>query len=159
MVESPGSMDCTGRPQDQSMIAPSYSLEDPQLSNPSVRYGYARIQREWDEADARWRNMLLEDFMLHARVLRAFFVDEPRRDDVSARHFFDDPAPWTRASAGLCSYLIEHRERLNKYIAHLTYSRLKEDKQWNEHIVYRELTTAWQQFFAMLSPERQRWFP
>jgi hypothetical protein len=124
-----------------------------------VRYGYARIQREWDAADTRWRNMLLEDFMLHARVLRAFFVDDPRRDDdVSARHFFDDSAPWETVAVGLCSYLKKHKKRLDKYMAHLTYSRLDEDKEWCDQIVFSELTAAWETFFAMLPPERQRWF-
>ena len=107
-------------------------------------YCYERMCHEWKEAEQGLRNMLIEDFMLHARVLRGFFVDKPKNkdEDVSARDFFDDPAPWKTKTAQLCPYLKKHQERLNKRIAHLTYSRLNEDEGWKEHIVYKEIMTA-----------------
>jgi hypothetical protein len=121
-------------------------------------YCYRRIEQEWPTADRGLKNLLLENFLLHARVLRGFLVDTPHQDDVSARHFFDDPDTWTTVSVGLCPYLVHHRDRLNKYVAHLTYSRLDEDKNWDPNIVCAEVMLAWRRFFSMLPIERQGWF-
>ena len=40
------------------------------------------------------KNILLESFLLHTRILRDFLFREPTGDDVSARHFFETPAEW-----------------------------------------------------------------
>jgi hypothetical protein len=123
-----------------------------------LQYCFTRIQNEWAGADDSLRNLLLEDFLLHARVLRDFFVSSPRQDDVSSTHFFNDSTPWSALSASFCPYLKQHKTRLDKYLAHLTYSRLNEDKNWDLNAIYSEIANAWQQFYSLLPPERQAWF-
>jgi hypothetical protein len=123
-----------------------------------LQYCSTRIQNEWADADDCLRNLLLEDFLLHARILRDFFVGSPREDDVSAAHFFDDPSYWLAISASFCPYLKQHKTRLDKYLAHLTYSRLNEDKNWDLNVIHSEIAHAGQQFYSLLPPERQAWF-
>jgi hypothetical protein len=65
------------------------------------------------------RNALVEPFTLHFRVLYDFLWADPRRDDVSARHWFPD-GHW---EAKPTDALREARRRTNKEIAHLTYTR------------------------------------
>jgi hypothetical protein len=61
-----------------------------------LQFCSTRIQNWWAGADDCLRNLLLEDFLLHARILRDFFVGSPRQDDVSAAHFFDDSSQMCR---------------------------------------------------------------
>jgi hypothetical protein len=86
-------------------------------------------------------------------------VGSPLQDDVSVNHFFDDPSPWPVISTAFCPYLTHHKVRLDKYLAHLTYSRIiNNDKNWDYNAIYNELNSSWQQFFALLPAERQGWF-
>ena len=51
-----------------------------------------RLLNEPTTSDQFNHNLLLEGFLLHARVLRDFLrPDHPRDDDVLARHFFNNP--------------------------------------------------------------------
>jgi hypothetical protein len=117
-----------------------------------------RIANGWQTSDQMQRNLLLEGFLLHARVLRDFFVADPRQDDVSAKHFFDDTSIWENAAANLCPYLRQNQIRLNKLLAHLTYSRLNESKNWDPYVITNELNQACRQFYSLLSNQRQEWF-
>jgi hypothetical protein len=65
-------------------------------------------------------NALMEAFSLHARVLIDFFDSDPRLDDAIAAHFTKDG---TFAAPAVTSILWSVRQRLNKQIVHLTYSR------------------------------------
>ncbi len=103
-------------------------------------------------------NMLLEDFLLHARVLRGFFCDSPRRDDISAGHFFDNDNEWLTLADSLCPYLKTHKERLDKKLAHLTYGGMVLDQKWDIRAIYEEVRHAWEQFLAKLTDERRKWF-
>jgi len=123
-----------------------------------LQYCHSRISDEWTNADLSKRNLLLEDFLLHARVLRDFFVGRPRQDDASAAHFFENAAVWESIAVNFCAYLRQHKQRLDKYLAHLTYSRLNEDKNWDVNIIYNELVQARQQFYSLLPQVRQEWF-
>src|SRR5438046_667643 len=54
--------------------------------------------RLWADVEGRHRvdtarNALLEAFTVHTRALMDFLYEEPRGDDVSARHFFS-PTEW-----------------------------------------------------------------
>ncbi len=141
-------------------IHPQAQLIVPQIKHELDVFGYltTRINSEWKDADPTTRNLLLESLLLHARVLRDFFVCDPRRDDVSARHFFDDPSMWEEIANNLCPYLRQNKKRMDKMLSPLTYSRLNEPKKWEMSTISNELIQAWQKFSSALSPEQQGWF-
>ncbi len=84
--------------------------------------------------------LALENFLLHARnLLNTFYEPRPLgemgSDDLLARDFFIPPATWERVRPpSVPPTLTGVRERLNKLLAHLTYSRigyaLKDDPDW-----------------------------
>jgi len=123
-----------------------------------LQYCYKRMSNEQVNTDMYEQNLFLEAFLLHARVLKDFFIRDPSQDDVSAIHFFDDAAEWQNIINILCPYLRQHQKRLNKYLAHLTYERIREDKVWEVIAIFNELEYAWQQFYALLPQERKEWF-
>jgi hypothetical protein len=95
-------------------------------------------------------NVLLECFLIHARNLYDFLTEDPQRDDVSALHFFDDPAPWQSARTTLCPYMRNEKTRLQGLLAHLTYRRLDYEqdgqKDWSFAQMLTELNEAWRRF-------------
>ena len=132
---------------------------------PAVKYEWDmfewlshKIKREWQIADMPTRNMLLEGFLLHARILRDFFVGEPRGDDVSARHFFDDESAWVDKTKDLCPYTRKKKTRIDKKLAHLTYSRPILGKEWDFGTISKEIYEAWDKFLSFLPDERKVWF-
>ena len=116
-----------------------------------------RIAKEYEASSQQKQNLLTEDFLLHARVLRDFFIRNPENDDVSARHFFNDESIWTSESSTLCPYLQQNRIRLNKKLAHLTYSRLKLDEQWDFIVIRNEVSDAWHKFCSLLTYPARPW--
>ncbi len=100
----------------------------------------------------------MEGFLLHARVLHDFLIRRPRQDDVSACHFFDDASHWRTVSSDMCPYMRENMGRLNKKLAHLTYSRQTEDEQWDFYVIRDEVSHAWRTFLDALQYDRRKWF-
>jgi hypothetical protein len=124
---------------------------------------YIKITNEWNESDIWTKNILIEVFLLHARILYDFLIFDPKRvGDMSAIHFLDCPESWKQARGQLCQYISDNYTRLNQMVAHLTYERIKyevEDmKGWVVHEIYQEIMGAWQQFLDCLSPEQHVWF-
>jgi hypothetical protein len=109
-------------------------------------------------------NGAIELLLLHCRVLRDFFVNirvklsKKYQDDILAEDFFDDPHRWTRPPLPL---LADPEKRLDKTLAHLTYSRTKyhgPGKGWSIDLIVAEMKLAWSSFLATLPPERRLWF-
>ena len=91
-------------------------------------------------AEKGWlQNALLESFVIHYRALLDFFYANPRRDDVSANHYFDSVDGWPKLRPPETEVLKTSRKRAGKEIAHLTYARLDvtpETKGWR----FRQIT-------------------
>ena len=104
-------------------------------------------------------DLRLEGFLLHARILRDFFVGDPQGDDILAQYYFDNPSTWKDAAEPLCPHLKANRVHINKKLAHLTYSRLTEDEDWDVATIAQEVKTAWETFRSTLPQEREKWFP
>ena len=118
-----------------------------------------RLLNEPTTSDQFNHNLLLEGFLLHARVLRDFLrPDPPRDDDVLARHFFNNPAEWEQKESDLCPYLHDDKARINKKLAHLTYSRLTAAEGWDDATIHREINDAWDQFWSLLPRHKRKWF-
>jgi len=104
------------------------------------------------------RVLTLEAALLHARVLRDFFIgsgSDP--DDILVTDFV--PRRPRFALPVLRSRQI--RSRLNKLLAHPSYSRARLGKQWPIVAIHAEITTAWQLFLdrvADYAPTRRNWF-
>ncbi|SRR6266700_5035033 len=67
------------------------------------------------------RYALIESFAIHFRNLFEFFYNkEPKKTDVVAADFFDDPAVWNVSAS---SVLVIVRKRADKEVSHLTLQR------------------------------------
>jgi len=85
-------------------------------------------------------SVLVECFLLHARVLRDFFCRRRHRtDDVIAKDFV---RRWKPPRKTAYKYLLAEKDRMDKALAHLTTFRVKYDgdgKQWDLHKIKQEL--------------------
>ena len=121
-----------------------------------------RLHRE--ASDRPMKNSLLESFLLHARNLHDFF-SRSRADlkgqhatDVIAEDFFDDVAQWKRPTM---PFLDEHRQRIHRSIAHLTYHRVAYEKNkriWKLDTILMEIDGVWTAFVENIPVERRAWF-
>ncbi|MFH1919163.1 MAG: hypothetical protein ABIP48_04640 [Planctomycetota bacterium] len=101
---------------------------------------------------------LLESFLLHARNLRDFlYKDNAAKDDVLAVHFFDQAEDWRKRRPPKGSYLESLRDRLNKALAHISYSRLKyrDDMRWNIAQIKHDIETPWEAFLLALPDDKR----
>ncbi len=91
-------------------------------------------------------NVFLEDFLLHARNLRDFFAPSARPDDVLACDFLGSTPrlalPHLRST--------EIRNRLNRRISHLSFTRPRFRAGWNVPRLLREIDAAMIFFVARL---------
>ena len=84
------------------------------------------------------RSAIIESFAIHTRnLLKFFFDDKPREDDVVANDFFHVQNEWNhiREKFGDKELLNRIFDRVNKEVAHITYKRLEvtsEEKSWEE---------------------------
>jgi len=104
------------------------------------------------------RNALLESYLLHIRILIDFLINTERLkdDDVLAIDFFEDIDGWKAIIAPKKERLETLKKRLNKELAHLTYTRANkkpEERGWtlNEHKEILDLL----KIFIKKVPERR----
>ena len=80
-------------------------------------------------------NAVVESFAVHARALHDFFYrDRTKPDDVIASDYFDSPSDWVALRGEPADELAKAVARVNKEVAHLTFSRLSvlpEEKGWS----------------------------
>ena len=99
-------------------------------------------------------NLFLEAFLLHARNLRDFLAWSNNPNDVVASDFVGRPVrvrmPLLRSR--------KVRDRLNKRIAHLSYSRSRLGRQWNVAVLLTEIDSAMDAFLRRLSQVRPALF-
>jgi hypothetical protein len=109
------------------------------------------------------KNMALECFLLHFRNLRAFlcpFLQAFSDDDVIASDLLGEPKARDVADGIVLS---KDKKRLDKMLAHLSYSRKTyveaQDYGWPTAEMELALLDQLEVFFGKLSPERREWFP
>lgn len=103
------------------------------------------------------RNLVLEALLIHARNLRDFFAASGKKDDILAVDFVSQlprvALPYLRSPTS--------RRRLNRLVAHASYSRPRLGKNWDVNRILRELEKAMRSFlerFHSESPGRLKWF-
>jgi hypothetical protein len=108
------------------------------------------------------KNMALESFLLHFRNLRAFLCPRLQPvvlDDVCASDFLDEPE---ERNLGEAEKLSVDQARINKMLAHLSYSRDKYiaagDYGWKVASMLIVVLEEMQNFFAAIDEERRSWF-
>lgn len=106
----------------------------------------------WEE-----QNLVLEALLVHARNLRDFFQVHGRSDDILARDFVvqmpSTSMPYLRSRS--C------RRRLNRLLAHLSYSRSRLSRDWNICALRDEISGAMRAFLSRVArdnPGRLFWF-
>ena len=109
-------------------------------------------------------NAVLESFAVHVRVLIDFFYSEnPRKDDIIAEHFFLTPNRWQGIRPPKSETLVKAKTRANKLLAHLTYTRLKEnlDKRWPVAEIMKDIENVLDFFLQNVPKELlgSRWEP
>ncbi|MBN1361919.1 MAG: hypothetical protein JW993_15085 [Sedimentisphaerales bacterium] len=80
-------------------------------------------------------NAILESFLVHARNLIDFlYLPKGGADDILAGDFFEKHDDWRRLRPKESAALKVAKKKMNKLLAHLTYSRLKTgetDSKWD----------------------------
>ncbi len=108
------------------------------------------------------QNMALESFLVHVRNLREFLYDAGTNpDDVVAGDFFPGPGQWEAIRPPMPKVIEDNRERLNKALAHISYSRLKYKgpaKKWPSQHIASELIAVVRVFLRNLPQGRSAWF-
>lgn len=104
-------------------------------------------------------NALILSFAVHFRNLYDFlFSNSPNpKDDVLAEQFFDDPTAWPGLRPEVSQSLRTHRNRLNKHLAHITYTRVNQtsaDLFWDFQSVMEGLSPAIKLFVENVEPAR-----
>ena len=100
-------------------------------------------------------NVAIETTLLHARNLLDFFSLGGFKDDVKARDFM---SPQPRIAL---SYLRRNRKRVNKKLAHPSYSRSRMNSSWDRRQIESELDGAMRAFLERLqdeAPDRRKYF-
>jgi hypothetical protein len=107
-----------------------------------ARTAATRIRDAQQVGDEIGESMALESFLVHARNLRDFFARNGRDNDVLARDFLGRLAsvrlPFLRRTAT--------RHRLDRRIAHISYSRSKLKRDWPVTTILNELDAAMAKF-------------
>ena len=109
------------------------------------------------------KNMALECFLLHFRNLRAFLCPSLQNiygDDILASDLLGELEVRDIGNAAILS---KDKERLDKMLAHLSYTRrgFIEAQNYGWHTAEMELALIGQLevFFGLLTPAMRAWFP
>lgn len=108
------------------------------------------------------KNLALEGFLLHYRNLRSFLCpgSEPWTDDIVASDFLGSGE---LSDVGDSATIGQHKDRLDKMLAHLSYTRETyieaKDYGWQTAQMTVVLLDQLEMFLAKLPADRRDWFP
>ena len=89
-------------------------------------------------------NAALESLLIHARNIRDFFNAQGRTNDILAIDFLD------RNIRVRMTYLRRNKKRLDRAIAHLSYSRSRIKKNWDVRLIVSEIDDSMRRFINRL---------
>jgi len=109
------------------------------------------------------KKMALESFLLHFRNLRAFLCPSIQRqtdDDVLASDFL---GKYDGSDVGDRDKLNVDKERLDKMLAHVSYSRFDYieagDHWWDSSVMLILMLSELRKFLVRLPEQQRAWFP
>jgi hypothetical protein len=107
-------------------------------------------------------NMSVECFLLHFRTIRDFlyppedaWTHKRRFDDVIAYDYWDG---WRYTIADWKECSLDEKARIDKLLAHLSYSRPGLDHKWPHGAMFTQLMKAFGAFTDALPPQKKHWF-
>ncbi len=112
-----------------------------------ARVSARALEKAYAANDVWAKNIALESFLVHARVIRDFYAASASENDVLAIDFLGS-VPRVRLSL-LRSRAI--RTRLNRRIAHLSFSRSRLKRAWDVRTILNEINGAMDAFVALLA--------
>jgi hypothetical protein len=99
-------------------------------------------------------NRTLESVLLHFRVLRGFFIDEPKKNDASVNDYVPGWSPAIEYPV-----FSETRTALDQTLAHLTWNRLTPSpREWDRSMMRAAIDNVFQEFKKSLSSPASEWF-
>ena len=107
-------------------------------------------------------NMAVESFLVHYRNFRDFLYPPPEAwtnkryfDDVIA---FDYSPEWNVVQDDWSGSTPNEKDRIDKLLAHLSYSRPQLEHAWPIPEMLRKIKGSFGEFILGLSPVRREWF-
>jgi len=99
--------------------------------------------------DSLMGNALLESFLVHARLLIDFLYGRPKTgyDDIRAEDMLD-PGEWERIRPEQTQLLKDTKHDADKFLAHLTTTRLDRSKEWDYPAIFKEIDAALDVFYG-----------
>ena len=94
-------------------------------------------------------NTFVESFLIHARLLIAFLYGPYRKDDIRPEDWLA-PREWRKVRGEKSKLLKETYRDANKYLAHLTATRLNRKKRWDYPAILREIEVLLDKFFQQM---------
>ena len=117
----------------------------------------SKLRHDHPDIQSMINNVTLESLLVHARNLLDFFCGNTTdADDIRAFHFIPGSPPWRSSKL---SYLSSLKKDINKYLSHLTYSRvIKKKPNWNWGRIRKEVEAAHEEFIKKLpDSEKANW--
>ncbi len=103
--------------------------------------------------------MAIECFLIHFRNLRDFLYPDAdsadNRDNVIAR---DYDSGWLKTDSDWKPCSRNERNRINKLLAHISYSRRHLDHSWPIQAMWQQMMQRLAGFIRSLPAERREWF-
>ena len=107
-------------------------------------------------------NVAVETFLVHFRNVRDFlypasdsWTNDRKFDDVIAFDFCSD---WLSVADDWKECSANERHRVNKLLAHISYSRPQLDHNWPVAYMVAVIRNSFAAFVSTLPPERKEWF-
>ena len=102
-------------------------------------------------------NETLESLLVHTRNLYDFFYGSAtKEDDIRAFHFIEGGQQSWRPA--IPEYLRTIQPRINKYLSHLTYSRISKRATWDWMRIATEINNTYEEFIeALPAAEVAQW--
>ncbi len=141
-------MPCSQQENDDNAVNRDYLKEHFVYEVDMLMFSFSRLAEflntRNEGEDPGSKNMMLEDFILHARNLRNFFYGSKKKKDAVAIDFVEDLVRWSkvrpkeREKRGI-KRVYKHA---SKELAHLTYKRkhkVSEKTKWPCNTILREI--------------------
>jgi hypothetical protein len=110
--------------------------------------------------DTTFRNMAIESFLVHFRNLRDFLFPTTKAkqdpDNVIGTDF--DPTGWSQDSEGWQEVVADERDRINRQLSHISYSRQDYESQWPVAKMREAIESRFTEFIRGLPTEKRKMF-
>lgn len=112
---------------------------------------FAKLARK--KRNQKLENTAVESFLIHARAIGEFFGKKGRPNDVLARDYLGH-SPRVRLP-----YTRKNKKRIDRRIAHLSYSRPRMSPDWPLDLMIEEIDRAMRLFVGRLKKRGLRALP